>query len=83
MKVTYNVKTKEVKKEEYQAKAKTEENIKKYREQEIKNELEELDKIINRATEDLYVLTNLTPYESITKVINRKNELRNELKEMF
>lgn len=83
MKVIYNIKTKEIKKEEYQAKAKTDEEIKKEREEEIKAELAELDKTINRATEDLYVLTNLTPYESITKVINRKNELRKELKEMF
>lgn len=83
MKVVYNAKTKQIKKEQYEPKPKTEEEIKKEKEAEIKSELEELDKTINRATEDLYVLTKLTPYESITKVINRKNELRNELKEML
>lgn len=47
---------------------------------EIKIELNNLDTIINRATEDLYTLTEITPYESIQNVINRKIELRNELK---
>lgn len=79
MKVIINAKTKEVIEEEYIPTELTEEQIKKRREEEIKEELKELDKIINRATEDLYVLSNLTPYESITEVINRKNELREEL----
>lgn len=62
--------------------AKTDEEIKKEREEEIKAELAELDKTINRATEDLYVLTNLTAYKSIAEVINRKNELRKELSQI-
>lgn len=62
--------------------AKTDEEIKKEREEEIKAELAELDKTINRATEDLYVLTNLTAYQSIAEVINRKNELRKELSQI-
>ena len=45
----------------------------------IKEELSELDKTINRATEDLYTLTRTTPYESTQNVINRKIELRNKL----
>ena len=50
------------------------------KETEIKQELAELDITINRATEDLYNLTNTTPYESTQNVINRKIELREELK---
>ena len=58
---------------------KTESEIKEEREKAIKEELNELDNTINRATEDLYVLTETTPYETIQKVINRKIELREEL----
>ncbi len=79
MKVILNAKTKEVTTEEYIPEELTPEQQKKQREKEIKAELQELDKTINRATEDLYVLSNLTPYEGITEVINRKNELRQEL----
>lgn len=61
----------------------TEEEIKEERANEIKIELEELDKTINRATEDLYTLTNSTPYASVAEVISRKNELRQELKEVL
>lgn len=46
----------------------------------IKAELTELDNSINRATEDLYEASNITPYESVQEVINRKKELREELK---
>lgn len=46
----------------------------------ILKELEELDTVINRATEDLYALTNTTPYKSTQEVITRKEELRKELK---
>ena len=60
----------------------TEEEIKAERVEEIKAELNELDQTINRATEDLYVLSGLTPYAGITEVINRKNELRQELGEI-
>ena len=61
---------------------KTEEEIKEAEVLEIKEELEELDKIINRATEDLYALTNAKPYQTIQETINRKNELRQELKNL-
>ena len=79
MKVVINARTKEIKEEKFIPQELTKEQIRKRRENEIKTELENLDKTINRATEDLYVLSNLTPYEGITKVINRKNELRQEL----
>lgn len=59
------------------------EEIKEERINGIKAELEELDKTINRATEDLYTLTNSTPYASVAEVISRKNELRQELKEVL
>lgn len=59
---------------------KTQEELNAEKETEIKQELAELDITINRATEDLYNLTNTTPYESTQNVINRKIELRNELK---
>lgn len=59
---------------------KTQEEINAERELEIRAELEALDNTINRATEDLYTLTELTPYKSTQDVINRKIELRDELK---
>lgn len=59
---------------------KTQEELDEERTQEIKVELNSLDVIINRATEDLYDLTNTTPYETTQNVINRKKELREELK---
>lgn len=52
------------------------------RAEEIKAELIELDTTINRATEDLYKLTNTTPYQKTAEVIARKEELRQELKEL-
>ena len=61
---------------------KTQEEINKERTEEIKNELSELDNTINRATEDLYTLTNTTPYQKTAEVIARKEELRQELKEL-
>ena len=78
-----NAKTKQVVIKEYVPKELTEEQYKKQREKEIKFELNELDKIINRATEDLYTLTNSTPYASVAEVISKKNELRQELKEVL
>ena len=54
----------------------------KKRAEEIKNELIELDTTINRATEDLYKITNTTPYQKTAEVIQRKEELRQELKEL-
>lgn len=58
---------------------KTEEEINQERIEEIKLELNELDKTINRATEDLYILTDLRAYDTIEAVITRKEELRKEL----
>ena len=48
----------------------------------IIKELEELDKIINRSTEDLYAATGVTPYASIEEVIAKKEALRAELAEL-
>lgn len=59
---------------------KTQEEIDNERVEEIKSELTDLDTTINRATEDLYTLTKTTPYASTQQVINRKIELREELK---
>ena len=61
---------------------KTQEEINSERAEEIKSELIELDTTINRATEDLYTLTNTTPYQKTAEVIQRKEELRQELKEL-
>lgn len=61
---------------------KTEEEMNKEKEDKIKQELTELDNTINRATEDLYTLTNTTPYQKTAEVIQRKEELRQELKEL-
>ena len=58
---------------------KTEEEIKEERIEEIKSELNGLDGTINRATEDLYSLTNTMPYQTTLEVINKKEELRKEL----
>ena len=61
---------------------KTQEEINSERAEEIKTELTELDTTINRAIEDLYKLTNTTPYQKTAEVIARKEELRQELKEL-
>lgn len=61
---------------------KTEEEIKQERIEEIKAELSQLDTIINRSTEDLYVLTQTTPYTTTQEVITKKEELRAELKNL-
>lgn len=58
---------------------KTQEEINEEKTEEIKNELVILDTTINRATEDLYTLTNTTPYQKTADVIARKEELRQEL----
>lgn len=42
----------------------------------IIRELEELDVIINRATEDLYKATGTTPYANVQETISKKEELR-------
>lgn len=62
--------------------AKTDEELNQEKIAEIKEELNELDKIINRATEDLYSLTEVTPYQTVQETIDRKNELRQELKNL-
>lgn len=62
---------------------KTEEEIKQERINEIHQELTVLDTTINRATEDLYVLTQTTPYTTIQEVITKKEELRKELQELI
>lgn len=62
---------------------KTDEELNQEKVAEIKEELEELDKIINRATEDLYALTEATPYQTVQEIINKKNELRQELKTLI
>lgn len=51
----------------------------KIRKQNIMRELEELDQVVNRATEDLYAATSTQPYSTIEKIIQRKTELRVEL----
>lgn len=61
---------------------KTNEEIKQERIEEIKNELNSLDTTINRATEDLYILTDLRAYDTVEQVILRKEELREELQSL-
>ena len=62
--------------------AKTNEELKQEQIMLIKQELSILDKTINRATEDLYIATNTSPYTSIQEVIDKKNELRKELRNL-
>ena len=49
----------------------------------IKLQLTKLDTTINRATEDLYILTQTTPYTTIQEVITKKEELRKQLQELI
>ena len=49
------------------------------RKEAIIEELTELDAIINRATEDLYIATGTAPYVSVEEVIAKKEALRAEL----
>ena len=83
MKIIYDAKSKKVRKEDFMPAKYTEEQLKEIKINSIIEELNELDKTINRATEDLYTLTNSTPYASVAEVISRKNELRQELKEVL
>ncbi len=62
---------------------KTDEELNQERIAEIEKELEELDKIINRATEDLYSLTEVTPYQTTQETIDRKKALREERKKLI
>ena len=48
----------------------------------IYSELEALDTTINRATEDLYKATGTIPHEAIAKIMQEKEQLRAELKEL-
>ena len=50
--------------------------------EDIKNELVKLDITINRATEDLYFLMNITPYTTVQQVIAQKENLRIELQKL-
>lgn len=61
---------------------KTQEELNEEQIMSIKQELNELDLTINRATEDLYELTETTPYKSTAEVIERKKELRETLKKI-
>lgn len=61
---------------------KTQEEIRLEKETAIKKRLAMLDENINRPTEDLYELTNTTPYETVQKVIEEKKGLRSELQEL-
>ena len=61
---------------------KTEKEIKIEQIEEIHLALEELDKIINRATEDLYSATNTIPHTNVQEAIEHKEKLRRELQEL-
>lgn len=63
-------------------KNKTQEELNEERIEEIHLALEELDKVINRATEDLYVLTKTEPYPTVQEAIAQKGKLRLELQEL-
>lgn len=62
---------------------KTDEEINQERIEEIKTELNSLDSTINRATEDLYILTDLRAYPAVEEVILKKEALREELKNLM
>ena len=49
---------------------------------EIHEELEKLDKEISRGLEDLYELTGKTPYQRLQYIIEIKQDLREELREL-
>ena len=61
---------------------KTQKEINAERIKEIHLALEELDQIINRATEDLYSATNTIPYTNVQEAIEHKEKLRRELQEL-
>ena len=64
---------------EVQERPKTNDEIK----QEILTELSELDKIITRQNEQVYIDTNVTPsYQPMVEAVARKTELRNQLKNL-
>lgn len=82
MKIIYNNMTKKTQIEEIIASELTAEEIRNQRIIEIKEELKELDKIINRATEDIYVSIKIVPYIKTEDVIQKKEKLRAELKDL-
>ena len=59
---------------------KTQEEINNERVEEIKYELETLDRTVDRQWEDYYIRENVTPVERIQVVIIEKEKLREELK---
>lgn len=61
---------------------KTQEELDTERIEQIHQELEELDTEISRGLEDLYELTGNTPYQRLQDVIEIKQDLREELREL-
>jgi hypothetical protein len=62
---------------------KTEEEVNQERIEEIKAELSSLDTTVDRQWEDYYKRENITPVDRIAVVIVRKEELREELKNLM
>ena len=58
---------------------KTEEELNQERIEEIKSELEDFDKIVDRQWEDYYIREGVMPVERIRVVISKKEKLREEL----
>ena len=63
--------------------AKTEEEIKQEKEQEILSELEVLDDTVDRQWEDYYIKWEITPVDRIAVAIAKKEALRQQLKEVL
>lgn len=86
MKVVINAKTKQVTEEEYTPPKKTKAQEKQDRINEILEELEILDNKINRVNEDIiegmHKEFGYMPYTTTAEVINRKEDLRDELKQL-
>lgn len=86
MKVIINAKTGKITEEEYTPPKPTKAQQKQQRIIEIKNELEELDQKITRVQEDiieeLNKATGYMPYSTTIEVINHKEDLRDELKQL-
>lgn len=86
MKIVYDAKTKQVTTEEYEPPKPTKAQQKQNRINEILFELKELDDEIKRYDEDIieamYKEFGYVPYETTAEVINRKEDLRDELKSL-
>ena len=84
MKVIINAKTGQITEEEYTPPTPTQEELKQKRIDEILEELEELDKKVDRVDEDtiegMYKEFGYIPYTTTAEVINHKEDLRDELK---